>query len=125
MEFDRKLVCLHKIINCFECERDFLILQNQELKAEVERLLSVNKRQFDGGLEMNNLARKALEERDQFRADWQALELKLNEANQVIEQILAFLQFDQPNGNGDLGGLISRLFNIANKSILPRSGNDL
>jgi hypothetical protein len=85
----------------------------------------VNKRQFDGGLEMNNLARKALEERDQFRADWQALELKLNEANQVIEQILAFLQFDQPNGNGDLGRLISRLFNIANKSILPRSGNDL
>lgn len=87
-------------IVCSEClddvcaERDKLLLQVGELKKSDAAWKAV--------------AECAANERND------ALRL-YGEAREAIEATLAFLQFDQPNGKGDLGGLINRLFKVTNK----------
>lgn len=38
-----------------------------------------------------------------------------SEAKEAIEATLTFLTFEQPNGNGDIAGLINKLYRVANK----------
>lgn len=53
-------------------------------------------------------------ERDGARRERDAALLQIRDLKEAVEAALGFLQFDQPNGKGDVGGLISKLVNASN-----------
>lgn len=58
--------------------------------------------------------------KDELRVERDRLLVQVHDLREAAEAALAFLQFDQPNGKGDIGRVISQLVNASNAVVQKR-----